>query len=61
MNTNPETLKYNINDTVNWFDDNTQTVHTGIIANVGFDKLDVIEDGNKLVFVPYSSVLSEDV
>lgn len=57
MNNNPETLKYNINDAVSWFDDDTQNVRTGFIVNVGFDKLDVIEDGNKLVFVPYSSII----
>lgn len=61
MNTNPETLKYNINDHIQWFDESTQSVRKGKIVNVGFDKLYVIEDENKLVFVPYDSVVSENI
>lgn len=57
MNNNPETLKYNINDIVLWYSDDEQTVHTGVVANVGFDKLYVIQDGNKLVHVPYDKVV----
>jgi len=59
MNNNPETLKYNINDIVLWFSDDEQTVLTGVIANVGFDKLHVIQDGNKLVHVQYDKVVQK--
>ena len=58
--TNPETLKYYINDRVQWFDETTQSVREGKIVNVGHDKLYVIEGGDKLVFVTYDSVVSEN-
>lgn len=58
---NPETLKYNINDRVQWLDETTQSVREGKIVNVGYDKLYVIEGGDKLVFVSYDSVVSENI
>ena len=58
---NPETLKYNINDVVSWMDVDDSTIHTGVVHNIRYDVLDVIEDGNKLVFVPYHKILPEGV
>jgi len=57
---NPETLNYKVNDIVKWLDDD-QTFHTGMIANIRYDVLDVLEDGNKLVFVPYHKVIPDDL
>ena len=57
MENNPETLKYNLNQIIEWFDESTGIVLKGTIVNIGFEHLDVIYDTNKYVKVSYSDVV----
>ena len=58
MENNPETLKYNLNQIIEWFDESTGIVLKGTIVNIGFEHLDVIYDKNKYAKVSYSDVVT---
>jgi hypothetical protein len=45
MITNPETLKYKLNQRVKWAD-KFGLVHEGLVANVCFEGLEVIKDND---------------
>ena len=55
MNTNPETLKYNLGNKVVW-QDQDGSYKQGVVINVGFKGLDVLSNAEEFE-VPYEALI----